>query len=343
MADRGTAPDKPKDGRGGRRGAAKPTPTAPKVDPPKKSTASALGKRESAALADIQREPTDKGTLRLVTFIQHPAVALINGGVVFLAGLAGIAALFIALTPTPEPEPPVLASATALRAASVHVGQPGANLDEIFGDAIKSEPVPGDQNWVQKTYVRQDVASIAVIDESDQIILYSVMSCLANANLKVTTSSGTTVTLQGPSIADAESAPDANFDPNERQLYYLEGGTGSSLGQLIETSVDQVRSGNGWRSYLIGINRACGETGFGVDGDPGTFEYFGVISDAPDKLRAFRASTPANFYTEVSDVFAVTDDTMITWSSPSEQGPALASPYNNDLPGDFKAQYWAGK
>ncbi|TFB65030.1 hypothetical protein [Cryobacterium sp. Hz9] len=279
-----------------------------------------------------------------MAFIQHPVVALINGGVVFLASLAAIVALVVALTPQPEPAPPVLASATALRAASIHVGQPGSNLVEIFGDPIKSEPVPGDQNWVQKTYVRQDVASTAVVDTSDQIILYSVMSCLPNANLKITTSSGTTVTLQGPNIANAESAPDADFDPNERQLYYLEGGTGSSLGQLIETSVDGVRSGNNWRSYLVGINRACGETGFGVDGDPGTFEYFGALSDAPETLQAFRKTTPANFYTEISDDSTVTDDTMVTWWSPNPgQGPAYASPYNNDLPDDFKSQYWAGK
>jgi hypothetical protein len=234
-------PKRPGNGRYAKPSIAKPTTTAPNVVSSNGSMSRSQDKI-SITGADDAVGPAHKKPSKLVAFIQHPVVALINGGVVFLASLAAIAALIVILTPQPEPEPPVLASATALRAGSIHVGQPAVNVEEVFGAPIKSEVVAGDQ-----ILGAEDLCAPRRHRDRGRRCQRSLMSCLPNANLKITTSSATTVTLQGPSIASAESAPDVDIDPTERQLYYLEGGMGSSLGQLIETSVDQIRSGNGWR------------------------------------------------------------------------------------------------
>ncbi|WP_173923352.1 hypothetical protein [Agromyces sp. Marseille-P2726] len=238
-------------------------------------------------------------------------------------------------------EPPPSASATptgssvAALAADIHVGFPAARIDELFGGPIATRVLDGKLGWVEHTYARDSVAATAVVDDSGITVLYSVLVCEPDVAAPFQTPSGSTVVLQEPPIGQSESW-DSEEDPNERSLYYLEGGTGSSLGQLIEESVVPQASGHGWKTHLVGINRACGDTLFLTPETPTAFEYFGTLEDAPADLVAFRERTPANFYTEIADDYRITEYGVIDFfGAGGEALGALASAYVHDLPPGF--------
>ncbi|GAA1955470.1 hypothetical protein [Agromyces allii] len=237
----------------------------------------------------------------------------------------------------PEPPPESTPTSTAERLASVHVGAPSARIEEILGLPVNSRELDGGPGWTQQTYAADELSATTVTDESGSIVLLSIMSCTLGSDIEVTTPRGTTVVLQGPAIASAELASDGTVDDaaNDRLLWYLDGGTGSSLGQLLEQSTMQPASGNGWKSYLVGINRACGSTTFTYT-QTGTLQYFGTIADAPEDLESFRTSRAADFYTEILGDYSISEYTTITFSTPNgEVGEATAAPYIHDLPPEF--------
>jgi hypothetical protein len=296
--------------------------------------------------------PTRRRPQTAATAIVAPAAAPVSEkkwwertwavGLAWSVGLLGIlvgivSQLFPLLQPLwqTSPLPDVNASATARRAASIHVGFSESAIEAELGAAIKEEPLSGDLGWMQKTYARDDVAVTAVIDSDGDIRLYSLLLCHDESNLRIETPSGTTVVLQGPALSHVETDEGDESDLNDRALHYLDGFTGSSLGHLFEESLDQPRSGNGWRQYFIGVNRVCGETGF-MSGGGGGISYFGPTETAGTEIRNFRDREPANFYTEVADNVAVTDDTSFVFRTPDgDVAVPYGSPYIHDLPSDW--------
>lgn len=280
----------------------------------------------------------DDGVGQSPSWFHHPFAVGLFWVLGALAAVATVVAVVMQLWPKASESQPDTGSGLAHRVVSVHVNNPVAGLDEVMGSPVRVEDLDGEVGWTQRTYVASDVAVSAVIDDSGDIRLFSVMVCAPDTWLRIATPSGTTVTLQGPPISQAE-ASDRGDAVNDRRLSYLDGFTGSSLGHLIEESQDRPRGGNGWRSYLIGINRACGPTDFMSSGEPGGISYFGDVSDAPSDLQAFRGSTPANFYTEIAGDYRITDQTLVDFFGLNANVTgALAAPYVHDLPSDFLDQ-----
>jgi hypothetical protein len=307
-----------------------------------------MTKRERAPVSTNRRRvdestsddsPSADKEARLPMWMTHKTAVITYWVLGGLAAIATVVAVVLQLIPmfTPE-EPTDSASGTAHRAASIHVGYQSSAIAEVLGEPIKLQKLDGGAKWVQQTYVKDDAAVSAIVDENGVIQLYSLMVCAPQSNLRIGTFSGTTVTLQGPSIAHAEKVDGDEGDLNDRALVYVDGFTGSSLGHLIEKSVDQTRSGNGYRSYLIGINRACGETDFMDSGEPGGLSFIGGTDEAPDDLRHFRESHPANFYTEVAGDFGVQDDSTISIFGAATVTGGLAAPYIFDLSEEYLAQ-----
>ncbi|MET4703972.1 hypothetical protein [Frigoribacterium sp. UYMn621] len=221
---------------------------------------------------------------------------------------------------------------------SVHTGYPVAKVIEAAGTPIAKRVIPAAPEWSQQLFVSGSYAATVLVSPDNTIALFSVLVCDPSLAPSFTTPSQTRVTLMAKPISRAEQSTSGDGAQNDRPLFYLDGGTGGSLGQLIEVSRDQPRSGNGNRGYLIGINRACGDTTFRTPATADNGEYRGSISDAPADLRAFRERTPANFYAEVSGDFSINEDGTVDIRPPDSGktvSGVLASPFIQDLPQEF--------
>jgi hypothetical protein len=259
------------------------------------------------------------------------------------------AATPIPATPRPRestsPSAPIATPPTLEPLLAIHTGNPVEKVIEAAGSSIASHAIPGAPEWVEQLFVHGNYAATVLVSPTKKITLYSVLVCDRSLAPTFTTPSKTTVTLMAKPISQAESSKTGDRDQNDRPLFYLDGGTGNSLGQLIEVSVDQPRSGNGNRGYLIGINRACGDTAFRGLATAENREYRGNIREAPADLNAFRERTPANFYAEVAGDFTINQDGTVDLR-PVDSGDTvvgvLASPFIHDLPVEFLSQAGAG-
>ncbi|QNE47326.1 hypothetical protein F1C58_10740 [Glaciihabitans sp. INWT7] len=280
-------------------------------------------------------------------------VGAILGAIASVVTIAGFAFFIVdrldAATPnsaTPRPaessSSPSPARTTPIQEPllSVHTGYPVQKAIEAAGSPMSTRAIPGAPEWSEQLFVRGSYAATVLVSPDDTIALYSVLVCDPSLAPSFTTPSQTRVTLMATPISRAEQSTSGDAARNDRPLFYLDGGTGSSLGQLIEVSRDQPRSGNGNRGYLIGINRACGDTVFRTPATPDNREYRGSVGDAPADLLTFRERTPANFYAEVAGDFSINEDGTVD-IRPSDSGETvvgvLASPFIQDLPEDFLA------
>lgn len=228
---------------------------------------------------------------------------------------------------------------------AIHAGYQVEKVIEAAGSPIVSRALPGEPGWVEQLFAHGSYAATVLVSPTNKIVLYSVLVCDRSLAPTFTTPAHTRVTLMGVPISRAESATPADQGLNNRPLFYLDGETGNSLGQLIEVSVDQPRSGNGNRGYLVGINRACGDTAFGSKTNSENNGYRGSIDDAPAEIQAFRKKTPANFYAEVIGDFSINNDGTVDIQPQDNSATivgVLASPFIHELPAQFLSQAGSG-
>jgi len=181
--------------------------------------------------------------------------------------------------------------------AAIHVGYAEEYLIDSLGTPTTTTPLSDDLGWRQLVFIRDEFAVGAVVNDTGQIVLYSVLSCSPDFQPSFTAPDSQTIQLQTHSLATTgASSVGAESD---RSLVYVAGGTGGSIDQLVEMG-GPASFATREQSYLLGVSIDCGPADFFEPGRESS--YTGLASVAPETLQEYRRNTPPNFYTEIAAV-----------------------------------------
>ncbi|WEO76358.1 hypothetical protein BJQ94_13415 [Cryobacterium sp. SO2] len=179
--------------------------------------------------------------------------------------------------------------------AAIHVGYAEDFLVESLGTPTTTTPLSGDLGWRQLVFIRDEFAVGATINDADQIVIYSVLSCSPDFEPTFTAPDSRTIQLPAGNLAST-GASDAAVE-SDRSLVYITGGTGGSIDQLVELGGPSSFATRE-QSYLLGVSADCGSVRFFEP--QGESSYTGFASDGPGRLQEYRRDTPPNFYTEIA-------------------------------------------
>ncbi|WP_177216830.1 ETEC_3214 domain-containing protein [Mycetocola miduiensis] len=199
--------------------------------------------------------------------------------------------------------------------STTHEGsvQRGADLTEIVS---------------YRLYIQEKFVVSALVDDSEEVVMLSVLSCDGGFHPSFTTPGFTTASLNSDSLSSIN-----NTQPDAVTISYP--GEGSGGGPVIYAEIigPQADHSTRFHAYAWGVNGVCDPANRLTDSS-GSFlqPYTGSVTDAPNQMADFRSSTAPNFYAETSSGYPLIDSNVFS-----------ISPSRDDLPAWFLEEQGVGE
>lgn len=197
-------------------------------------------------------------------------------------------------------------SAEYEKVTRIHAGFELGYVSQTLGapQMIESAAV-GTKRFRQLLYLRREHVVQVVVDDTDRVVLYAVMSCspefqpeFSAGSQKIRLQDRALASVAEPAVTDLGS--DASDPPrlNDRVLSYSDARSGT-----VSTPEYYLENWGGsnadlQRSYFVGVNAECLQPE-ALEGY-GDLTYAGASDRAPADVRSFRSEVSANVYAEIS-------------------------------------------
>jgi len=148
-------------------------------------------------------------------------------------------------------------------------------------------------------FIKREYVVSVLTDRAGSAVSYAVFACNHDFQPSFVSPAGQEFRLNATPLASTyiDGRPGASTGPNHRYMFYGQDATASSVGQLVEVGADSGSNAVGGRSYMLGVNAACG-----ASVNFGQFEVPVVIADFSGADRRafdrFRRTAEPNFYFE---------------------------------------------